>query len=1082
MSQATIGALRVVLGLDAAALEDGLRRAQGQLQEAARRMQRIGASLENLGGRLTLAVTAPMLAAGAGATRVAADFESAMTRVRIATQATDAQMEQLAARAREIGAVTVYSATEAASAMDLLARNGMSTAAILEGGAEAVTTLAAATDSALEPAAAAVTDVMSQFELTAAELPGAINQITGAVNGSKFAFDDYSLGIAQSGAVAAGLGVEFEDFNTVLAATSAQFSSGSDAGTSFRTFLQRLSPQSREAAAAIEQMNLRFYEANGSLRPMAEIAEELRTKLSGLNDEAKSQVLTTIFGSDAIRTALGLMQQGAAGLEQVRQAIAGVDAEAQAAQRMSGLAGLWERMTGAAEELGIAVGASGLTGALMVLGEMVIDVMEFMSGLPAPVLATATAMGAFAAAVGPLTLALGALAASIGSVLNLSALMAPRLAGMAAGMRAAAAGTGVLAAAMRGLQATMAFLFGPWGLAIAAITVALWGATAAAEAAAEEAAAFREELTQLESRISQAEAAAAAASIQLDNLTDSQAAAEGGAQDLAAEVDRLAAAHLRAADAAKEQEVAVLRALMMESGAALVRARDAYAARQTRDLRRVAPVIGPDGRDSPERGAIDLARGVSASSEEAAALARAQAAHDRAQSLYQTYVERPASSYVRSESSGSAAPPVVDREGGQGGGTSATDRERDLAWRREQLELQGQLDAARLRGSIEEVRQLEDVIDRRERIRGYEDAGLDTAAAQIAAERDRALMASARAEAQRLALADQERELALEVARIDGNLVLVDQLERQADMRRLIAFYTEQGLDPIAASIEANEALLRIDEARVRARERLRREAEAEHALELARFSGDSREVRRLERDRDIDRRTREIMDRDRIPESEARARAAVEISEEDEARMRGQFRSAFSDGFQAALSNDFGEWFRNWIADWAARGLEDALNSIADLLYDVFRNALSQGGQGGDWLNGLARAFGGGSPGQGGIGKTGNSLGGKGLPGFKTGGSFTVGGPAGVDRNLIAFRATRGEMVDIRKPGQDLGASTQVFDMRGALVTAELLADINQRIAAGEARAVETAGRQVPARVNRGLARGQVAAPGYVG
>ncbi|HEX8555781.1 MAG TPA: hypothetical protein VF695_13830, partial [Sphingomonas sp.] len=40
-------------------------------------------------------------------------------------------------------------------------------------------------------------------------------------------------------------------------------------------------------------------------------------------------------------------------------------------------------------------------------------------------------------------------------------------------------------------------------------------------------------------------------------------------------------------------------------------------------------------------------------------------------------------------------------------------------------------------------------------------------------------------------------------------------------------------------------------------------------------------------------------------------------------------------------------------------------------------------------------------------------------VPGFSTGGSFTVGGASGVDTNLIAFRATRGEMVDIRRPGQ---------------------------------------------------------------
>ena len=53
--------------------------------------------------------------------------------------------------------------------------------------------------------------------------------------------------------VAGTSGVEIEDFLTVLAATSSSFASGSDAGTSFKTFLQRLTPESKKAAADVEE-------------------------------------------------------------------------------------------------------------------------------------------------------------------------------------------------------------------------------------------------------------------------------------------------------------------------------------------------------------------------------------------------------------------------------------------------------------------------------------------------------------------------------------------------------------------------------------------------------------------------------------------------------------------------------------------------------------------------------------------------------------------------------------------------------------------------------------------------------------
>lgn len=66
-------------------------------------------------------------------------------------------------------------------------------------------------------------------------------------------------------------------------------------------------------------------------------------------------------------------------------------------------------------------------------------------------------------------------------------------------------------------------------------------------------------------------------------------------------------------------------------------------------------------------------------------------------------------------------------------------------------------------------------------------------------------------------------------------------------------------------------------------------------------------------------------------------------------------------------------------------------------------------------------------------------------LPAFNTGGSFRVGGMPGIDKNVVAFKATRGEMVDIRRPGKDSGGRSLHFDLRGAVMTHDLLAQMNQ-------------------------------------
>lgn len=87
-------------------------------------------------------------------------------------------------------------------------------------------------------------------------------------------------------------------------------------------------------------------------------------------------------------------------------------------------------------------------------------------------------------------------------------------------------------------------------------------------------------------------------------------------------------------------------------------------------------------------------------------------------------------------------------------------------------------------------------------------------------------------------------------------------------------------------------------------------------------------------------------------------------------------------------------------------------------------------------------------------------------LPAFATGGSFKVGGVSGRDRNLVSFRASRGEMVNISK-GENDNRGGPYFDLRGAVMTEDLLGQMN---AIGQAAVIGGAalGRQQDARARR--------------
>lgn len=190
-------------------------------------------------------------------------------------------------------------------------------------------------------------------------------------------------------------------------------------------------------------------------------------------------------------------------------------------------------------------------------------------------------------------------------------------------------------------------------------------------------------------------------------------------------------------------------------------------------------------------------------------------------------------------------------------------------------------------------------------------------------------------------------------------------------------------------------------------------------------------------------------------------------MSPETEADLRGKFISFGQDLAYAIKSGDL-EGFFGRLGDML---VDKLVGEGMAMVFDMFKNASWRtpgiggdsggGGGGGGWMSAISGVVG--------------SIFGGGIPGFATGGSFKVGGAGGIDSKLIQFRATPGEMVDIRTPGQDRGGgggSPLYFDMRGAVMTEDLLRQMQQL--AGDARegAVADARQIVPADMMRSQGR----------
>ncbi|MCK8780564.1 phage tail tape measure protein [Rhizobium sp. NTR19] len=420
MASAVIGALRVNLGIDSAEFQDGLKKAQASLSG-------VGKSMQSAGKSMSAYLTAPIAAMGALTIKTAGDFEASMNRVQAASNASGEQFQQMQKLALELGANTSKSASEAADSMEMLAKNVVSAEDILGGAAAASIKLSEATGGDLSTAADVATNVMAQFKLEVQDLGRVVDGITNVTLASQFGFQDYQAALGQAGGVAGALGVSIEEFNAAIAATSSVFNSGSDAGTSFKTFLTTLVPKSDAAAAKMEELGLKFFNANGSMKSMSEIAEELKTALSGLSDEAKNNAVKEIFGLDAMRTAIALADQGAAGIDKMTEAVSRAgSADEQSAARMKGFNGEMEKLTGALETLAITIANSGLLEFATSLVSSLAGIVDSLATTNPELLKWGTVIAAAGAAIGPVVIALGLL------VTAASAISAPVLAAVAA--------------------------------------------------------------------------------------------------------------------------------------------------------------------------------------------------------------------------------------------------------------------------------------------------------------------------------------------------------------------------------------------------------------------------------------------------------------------------------------------------------------------------------------------------------------------------------------------------------------------------------------------------------------------------
>lgn len=548
--KAGMGAARAEVKKTGQDFDRGADQMSGAIERAARTVQmaavrmvdgltRAGDAVQRQGLKLTAGLTLPLGLLAHTAKETASDFQAAMNNVHAAMLDADpAQLEKLRQAALLLGPAMGKSAIEAAGAIEALAKNGMGAADILSGGLEDALKLGVLGQTDLGKAADATTDILQQFHLTTGALPGVVNKVSGALDASKLDFNGYADAIGMVGGIAGGLGYSFDDMNTALAAVIPLMTGGSDAGTSFKTFLLSLVPQSKEAAGVMDKLGISFKNSDGTMKTLGEAAEVLNTKLAGLTDASRQDALTKMFGTDGMRVALALMQAGAKGVADVQAQIDKANADQKIAVLLDGEAAATQRLASAWEQLKIAIGSAGIIQAFTMIKNAGAAVLSGLAVLPSWLFSLAAVVGVAAASIGPLMLAalglakialpllllrLGPVALGFAAIIN-PAGVAIRLLGQLAMQVGAATVISRLGTAMLGFA-------GPIGLVVTGLSIMIPYLLRAGEASAKATAAG--------DALSKANAGVAQTATQL-------AGAEGKARDAIlqkAKADRIGAAN-----------------------------------------------------------------------------------------------------------------------------------------------------------------------------------------------------------------------------------------------------------------------------------------------------------------------------------------------------------------------------------------------------------------------------------------------------------------------------------------------------------------------------------------------------------
>ncbi|MDQ0150564.1 phage tail tape measure protein [Eubacterium multiforme] len=289
-------------------------RGEQTASKASNKLGNIGKSLTNIGDKLTTHVSVPLAAVGAVGIKVGMDFESQMSRVKAISGATGDQFKELEDQALSLGQSTAFSAKEVAEGMENLASAGFNTKEIMEA-MPGLLDLAASSGEDLATSSDIAASTLRGFGLEASQAGHVADVLAKNAGATNAAVKDTGDAMKYIAPVAHTMGLSLEQVTAAIGEMANAGIKGSQAGTTLRAALVRLTKPSDPAISAMKSIGFTAFDSSGKMKDLSTIVEELSVKTKGLTQEQKQNKIATIFGTEALSGMMVLMDNGKAGLD-----------------------------------------------------------------------------------------------------------------------------------------------------------------------------------------------------------------------------------------------------------------------------------------------------------------------------------------------------------------------------------------------------------------------------------------------------------------------------------------------------------------------------------------------------------------------------------------------------------------------------------------------------------------------------------------------------------------------------------------------------------------------------------------------